>query len=232
MHIHRFFGDFDFSKKIIRIFDKEQINQIKNVLRLKISDSIILCDGELIEASARILNLKKDFFEIEILDIWQNKNEPSRLVRLFISVLKRENFELAVQKAVEVGVKEITPVITRHTAKLNFKKERLLKIIKEAAEQSGRGFLPKLNEVMVFERAISDFGKRQYNLFFDKRGEQFDAIFKEIKEVGIWIGPEGGWDEEEIKVAESNGFRVMKISNLILRSETAAAVASFLACKE
>ncbi|MDI6820713.1 MAG: RsmE family RNA methyltransferase [Patescibacteria group bacterium] len=231
MHIHRFFGDFDFSKRDIKIFDKEQINQIKNVLRLGADDYVILCDGELIEANAKIVNIKKDFIELKVLNVWQNKSESPRFVRLFLSVLRRENFEWAVQKAVEVGVKEIIPIITKHTVKLNFKKDRLEKIIKEAAEQSGRGFMPKLRDVIVFEQAVLKFNKDQYNLLFDKNGEQFDGVFKEINEVGIWIGPEGGWEDSEIKIAHNNDFRIMRLGNLILRSETATAIAVFLACK-
>ena len=80
----------------------------------------------------KILLLAKDKAELEILEIIKNKNESENHVNLYCSILKKENFELAVQKAVEVGVKEITPIITKRTIKLGLNTERLEKIIKEA----------------------------------------------------------------------------------------------------
>ena len=128
---------------------------------------MILCDGKLDEAVAKILLLAKDKAELEILEIIKNKNEPENYVILYCPILKKENFEIAVQKAVEVGVKEIVPIITARTVKFGLNKERLEKIIKEAAEQSGRGILPNLNEAIDFDKAIIEAkNKNEVNLFF------------------------------------------------------------------
>ena len=154
------------SKKEMSTNDTDFINQAKNVLRLKAGDKLILCDGNLNEAVAEIVNLNKESAELKILESYKNKNEPEKHVVLYCSVLKKENFEWAVQKAVEVGVKEITPTITARTVKLGLNRERLEKIIKEAAEQSGRGVLPKLNEAIIFDEAIKSSKENGLNLFF------------------------------------------------------------------
>ena len=129
----------------------------------------------------------------------------------------------------EVGVKEITPIITARTVKLGLNKERLEKIIKEAAEQSGRGILPRLNEAMDFDRAV-DLAKNSndLNLFFNIDGKNVQHSMSNISKIGIFIGPEGGWDEEEIKKAQSsNGFTIVGLGKTILRAETAAVIASY-----
>lgn len=229
MKIHRFIRNFDFSKKVITISDKEVCNQIKNVLRLGIGDKIILSDGRLNEAVVKITTLRKGEVAGEILKVNQNQNEPVVHVVLYCSILKRENFELVVQKATEVGVAEIIPLIAKRTIKLNLKRERLKKIIHEAAEQAGRGIVPFLGESRDFEEALKGAERNDINLFFDQSGQPFGQ--KKIEHgmrVGIWIGPEGGWDEEEIKLAKEKNFQIVSLGKLTLRAETAAVITSYL----
>src|SRR3989338_11038014 len=233
MRLNRFIGNFDLSKKELSITDTGFINQAKNVLRLKASDKIILCDGNLNEALAEIINLNKEFAELKILESYKNQNESDNYVVLYCPILKKENFEWAVQKAVEVGVKEITPIITARTVKLGLNRERLEKIIKEAAEQSGRGILPKLNEAIDFDEALKSAKENGLNLFF--QAGYLDIVHKwadRLKyrqcKIGVFVGPEGGWTEEEIKKAQSsNGFTIVGLGKTILRAETAAVIASY-----
>ena len=236
MRLNRFIGNFDLSKKEVSVNDADFINQAKNVLRLKYGDKLILCDGNLNEAVAEIVNLNKEFVELKILETYKNQNEPAspaggpeRNVILYCPILKKENFEWAVQKAVEVGVREITPIITARTVKLGLNKDRLEKIIKEAAEQSGRGILPRLNEAIDFDEAIKSAKENDLNLFFNIGGKNVQHSMSNISKIGIFIGPEGGWDEEEIKKAQSsNGFTIVGLGKTILRAETAAVIASYL----
>ena len=228
MKLHRFIGNFDLSKKEMSINDTDFINQAKNVLRLKIGDKLILCDGNLKEAVAEIVNLNKEFAELKILETYKNKNEPEKNVILYCSILKKENFELAVQKAVEVGVKEIVPIITTRTVKLGLNKDRLEKIIKEAAEQSGRGFLPVLGEPINFDEALKSAKENGLNLFFQAGYPPLGHSMSKFEKIGIFVGPEGGWTEGEIKIAQSNGFTIVGLGKTILRAETAAAIASYL----
>lgn len=230
MRLNRFFGNFEFLGKTIRIADAEILNQLKNVLRLKSGAEIILCDGKMNEALCMIADFGKDFIDLNILEINKNKSEPEKEIILYCSILKKENFELVVQKAVEIGVKKIVPIISAHTVKLGIKPDRLEKIIREASEQSGRGILPVLSEVLDFEKAVSGAKTNDFNLFFDASGKDFSEmkLLPENNKIGIFIGPEGGWSEEEIELAKKSGFQIASLGKLVLRAETAAIVASYL----
>lgn len=231
MKSHHFIGNFNLDKDYITVKDEELLNQIKNVLRLKKGEEVVLCDGNLNEAKALIFEMGGDFIEFHIIDRQKNQNEAERFVTLFCSILKRENFELVVQKATEAGVKEITPIITERTVKLNIRPDRLEKIIKEAAEQSDRGMVPLLNNVLELEESIIKV-KNDLNLFLDKSGSEIfkDASRLEYKgRINIWVGPEGGWTPQEIDLARSLGFKVIKLGNTTLRAETAAIIGSYLA---
>ena len=235
MRLNRFFVNENLKVGNIIVSDSDFINQIKNVLRLKAGDKLILCEGNSNEAVAEIANLKKEFAELKILESYKNKNEPAspaggpeKHVVLYCSVLKKENFEWAVQKAVEVGVKEITPIITARTVKLGLNRERLEKIIKEAAEQSGRGILPKLNEAIDFDEALKSAKENELSLFFQAGYPPLGHSMSKFEKIGVFVGPEGGWDEKEIKKAQSsNGFTIVGLGKTILRAETAAVIASY-----
>ena len=148
--------------------------------------------------------------------------------------MKKDNFELVVQKATEVGVKEIYPIISKRTVKFDFKKERMDKIIKEASEQSMRISLPILHQTIFFQEALKESSQNQLNVFCDLSSPLFSEILKEklipkkIDSLGIFIGPEGGWSEEEIHLAKDNNFLMVKLSDLVFRSETAAIIAVYL----
>ena len=229
MRLHRFIGHFDLNQKQIVVNSEDFVNQARNVLRLKVGDKLILCDGNLKEAVAEIVNLNKEFAELKIVETCKNENESEKNVALYCSVLKKENFEITVQKAVEVGVKEIVPIITDRTVKLGLNKERLNKIIKEAAEQSGRGILPNLNEAIDFDKAIIEAkNKNEVNLFFQIGYPPLGHSMSKFKKIGVFVGPEGGWTEEETKIAQSNGFTLVGLGKTILRAETAAMISSYL----
>jgi 16S rRNA (uracil1498-N3)-methyltransferase len=154
--------------------------------------------------------------------------EPTRNVTLYCSVLKRENFEWVVQKCAELGVKNIVPVIAGRTVKTGLKMDRLRMIAKEAAEQSGRGVVPEICEPMNFASALLEAKKNALNIFFHtKTGKHKDQ--RTMNTIGLWIGPEGGWTEQEAKQALDLGFQMGSLGMLVLRAETAAITATFCA---
>jgi 16S rRNA (uracil1498-N3)-methyltransferase len=228
MKQHRFIGDFNLSKSVIVSYNKELNNQIKNVLRLVIGEQVILSAGDEQEVLAEIENLNKDEVSFKVLEQRKNLAEADNFVTLYCSILKRENFELVVQKATECGVKEIVPIISARTVKTGLKSERLTKIIKEASEQSGRGLVPRLDEAISLSDALKSAKTNDLNLFFDASGEKLTQLVIG-KNIGIFIGPEGGWTDKEISLAKEHGCKIVSLGPLILRGETAAIVASYLA---
>lgn len=231
MKRHRFIGSFSFTSDTFVVQDPELVHQWTRVLRLQPNDEVILSDGTGKEARCAVVAVEKKRVSLRILEQMRNEREPERAVSLFCAVLKRENFELVVQKATEIGVKEIVPILTKRTVKLQTKTERLQKIAQEAAEQSGRAIIPVIHEPMTFAQAMTLAGENTMNLFFDLSPDALDTkkiIAKTQKRIGVFIGPEGGWDETEIAVAKQAGFRSASLGALTLRAETAAIVASYL----
>jgi len=231
MKLHRFFGNFDLEKGDIKTSDENLVHQLRNVLRMELGDEVLLLDGSGKEALASLGSLSKEHASFKVLGVREVEAEPEPEVTLYMSLVKRGNFERAGRNAVQVGVSRIASIETKWTVKEGLKEERLGKILKEAAEQSGRGRLPVLTEIGDFEAAVKDAKDNDLNIFFS-RGEALlkkEDLPEEIPErVGIFIGPEGGWSEEEVNMARDAGLLMAGLGGLILRSETAAMVAPFL----
>lgn len=231
MRLHRFMVDLKLQVGRVELRDEEAASQIRNVLRLRVGDSLILCDGNLGEATAKVLAYKGDRVELQIDDLKQNQNEPTVDVTLYCALLRKENFEVVVQKATELGVGRIVPLLTQRTVKLQTREDRLLKIAKEAAEQSGRGVIPEIAEALEFgAAAIHAKANHSKTFFFSIGSSEFriqTAGIKPSSKVGIFVGPEGGWDASEIETAKANGFELVGLGPLTLRGETAAIVATY-----
>ena len=229
MRQDRFFVNFEIQKGKIDISDREIFHQIKNVLRKRVGEKVILFDGKK-EGTAEIEKFLKEKIRIKILEVKKNQREPEIFVSLYCSILKKSNFEFVVQKATEIGAKEIVPIICKNTVKLGLKFERLKKIAKEAAEQSGRVSLPKIEKILDFKKAILRAKDSDLKILFDISGKDcFKIKIKPLKKVSIFIGSEGGWEKSEIEFAKKENFKILNLGKLNLRSETAAIVASFWA---
>lgn len=228
--IHRFIGAFEINAERLLIRDAEMIHQIKTVLRLKPGEQIVLADGGGREAGAEIKAVAGSGIEVAIIER-RPAFEPAKQVILYCALLKRENFEYVVEKAVECGAAKIVPLITARTVKLGYNLDRLKKIAREAAEQSGRGLVPEITAPIKLAAAMKTAGENDVNYFFDATGEDFSRAKSLAKTVGVWIGPEGGWEEFEIAAASQNGFLSAALGTLVLRAETAATVAVYLAAR-
>ncbi len=227
MRLHRFIGQFDLDNGELLVTDNELLNQWRNVLRLKTGDKLILCDGAGREAEAVISDMSKDGIRLMIESVDTPEREPHKKASLFCAVLKRENFELVVQKATELGISRIVPLLTERTIKTGFNRDRLEKIIKEASEQSGRSTLPELSEPLSFEKALETVIPQE-TIVFDLSGENTRTYNLETK-TSFFIGPEGGFSDKEVALARDKGVAIASLGSLTLRGETAAIVASYLA---
>ncbi len=239
MKLHRFIGLFDLKRAHLEIKDKEFVHQLARVLKLEVGERLILCDGQGHEAVYEIEALDQKTVALRIREERRpNAAEPSRHVVLYAAILKRENFEWAVQKAVECGVGEIVPVVSDRTIKKDVKRERLQEIAKEAAEQSGRGRVPIVHEPMSFHDALTHAKGNDRNVFLHltptplatshlrpspSEGEGLGV------RCGLWVGPEGGWSGEEAESARKAKWEIASLGPRVLRGETAAAVGVYLA---
>ncbi|MCX6757284.1 MAG: RsmE family RNA methyltransferase [Candidatus Nomurabacteria bacterium] len=227
MKIHRFIDNFDLSGNEIEITG-EIAHQMAKVLKLEIGEQVELCDGKGTNAQGKIKTLSKNSTIVEIEKI-SKEPHAQKSVSLFCAVLKKENFELVVQKATECGVDKIIPIITTRTIKMGLNMERLQKIAREACEQSQRSILPEVLEPMSFEESFEIAKLNNINIIFDASGEDLlEKITNNKNSSGIWIGPEGGWTPEEIKKTEENNFKKLSLGKNILRAETAAIIATYL----
>lgn len=227
MRLHRFILTLDLSADRLEVRDRETVNQVANVLRLGPGDRLLVCDGKGKEATVQLVDVGAAL-TVDVLDRHDVATESTVAVTLYCSVLKRENFELVVQKAVECGAARVVPVVTARTVKLGIKRDRAQKIAREAAEQSGRGIVPRVEEPMSLKEAIADAKGNDANIAFEL-GAPLLGSAKLGARVGVFIGPEGGWDDAEVEVLRAAGYHVAGLGPRVLRAETAAVVAVFLA---
>ena len=227
MRLHRFIGDFDLSQKTLAITDGEVVSQWRNVLRLVTGDTVLLCDGQGQEARAVILDINKSEARVNIESVETPEREARKKATLFCALLKRENFELICQKATELGIARIVPLITTRTVKTGFNRERIVKIIREACEQSGRTTIPELAEPITLAEAVINAAPGSA-AFFDLSGQELATEDYARDITSCFIGPEGGFTEEEVAAAKAAGLVIASLGKLTLRGETAAIVASYL----
>lgn len=228
MRLHRFYinekvGD----KNEIVISDFDLIHQLINVFRFGVGDKVILFDGSGFEFECEISTISKKEIKLNLLIKTQGKEVLNKNITLYLSLIKKSNFELAVEKCTEIGVTEIQPIISERSEKKDLNIERLNKIAKEASEQSGRVTLPKIFNILSLEEAVSQAVKEgRVCVVFDPSGEKHKTVSR--KDIAIFVGPEGGWTEKELALFKQNEFQIISIGENILRAETAAMAASSL----
>lgn len=228
MKIHRFIGDFDLNQKNIIVTDKTLIHQISRVLKLELGEKIALSNGDGLENIYTIKDINKNEVTLETNAKPITTPKTKVEVTLFMAILKKENFETVVEKATELGVKEIVPIITARTIKQNINIDRLQKIALEASELSGRGEVPKINEVANFDDILKRRGEFNEGWIME-RGEEKNKESDSVKTRAIIVGPEGGFTKEEIEKALSNGFEPVSLSPLTFRGETAGIIGTYIA---
>ena len=212
----------------------EETRHLRDVLRLRAGEIVQIFDGAGREFSCEIKQIEKRETALEILEEISPAAPVSNLdLTLAAALLKGEKFDLIVQKAVELGVTKLSPIATKRTdVKLEGAEkrvERWEKIALEAAKQSGRADLMKIEKPQHFEAFVKNPASLGgANLLFSERsGERFSAINAGEKITAL-IGSEGGWEDSEIEAAKNSGFQIVTLKGRILRSETAAIVVAAL----
>lgn len=232
--MHRFYVEQDQINGDSISIKGSDVNHIKNVLRMKQGDEIVICNGQGKDCYCIINKVSEQEVIAKINLIKDTGTELKSRITLFQGIPKKDKFELIIQKAVELGVYEIVPVMTsRVVVKLEDKKkeekklERWQAIAEEAAKQSGRGIIPAIKPVSSFFDAVKASKQMDLALIPYEKAENMqntrDILSKaaEHSSIGIFIGPEGGFDEEEIRLASENNIKPITLGKRILRTETA-----------
>lgn len=224
----------------IHIKDKD-VNHIKKVLRKNIEDEITICnENTKQDYLCKIINIEENEIICKILKELETNVESNIEVGIFQGLPKADKMELIIQKSVELGVHDITPIeMKRCVVKLqekdkNKKIERWQKISEVAAKQCGRNFIPKINNIEKLKE-ISEKIKDYDVVLVAYEEEKENTLKNELKllkkdnnennkkiKIAVVIGPEGGIDKEEIETLEKNGAKIITLGKRILRTETVA----------
>ena len=219
----------------------EDVNHIKNVLRLEKEEKICICNKEkAISFLCKIIDCNNEFVLCEIIEDIIDTTETNCYIHIFQGLPKSDKFEFIIEKCTEIGVKEITPVsMKRSVVKLDEKDKskkliRWQKIAEVAAKQSKRDNILKVNNVINFQNIFEKV--KDYDILLVAYEEEKENTLKsilnklksEIKDlkIAVIIGPEGGIDESEISSCKNNDFISVSLGKRILRTETAPLVIS------
>lgn len=233
--MNRFFVDKEqISEDKINIMGQD-VKHIRDVLRLKSDENIeIVSDGQCY--ICKILDIKSSNVYCKVIDKCNGKSEPPISISLFQGIAKGNKMDFIIQKSTEIGVKDIYPVITKRTiVKINNRKKEKSKmqrwnnIAEEAAKQSKRDSIPIVNDIISFKEMLNIL-KDEKNIIVPYEMENkvgLKEILKNLqgKRINIIIGPEGGFEEEEIEELRDIGGQVITLGPRILRTETAGIVA-------
>jgi len=195
----------------------EDFNHIKKVLRLGKGDKVTVCDGEGTDYLVEIEKIEDAVINTRIVEAMKNATEPPLKVTLFQGLPKSDKMDYIIQKAVELGINEIVPVITERTVvkmdeKSGSKKyERWNRISMEAAKQCNRGIIPKVGIPLSFKEALDNAKGSSLALIpYEKEtGIKLKEVLSSsssVEKVSVFIGPEGGFTETEIETAVSCGI--------------------------
>jgi 16S rRNA (uracil1498-N3)-methyltransferase len=226
--MHRFFlKNFEQIEDEIKIFDPEQVHQIKNVLRLKPGNEIAVFDSNGRQFLI-ILESLNDIIVGKVLKKIKKNIEPKIKITLYQSLLKKDNFEWVIKQGTGLGVNKFVPIITersivRQVSEEKFK--RWQKIAQEAAEQSGRIKIPEITQPINFKSIFKNISQeKSLNLIAQPNNRtRLKQVLakKKFGMVNLLIGPEGGFTLEEIKLAKKFGFLPFSFCPRILRAEFA-----------
>src|SRR3989338_2208503 len=230
--MHRFFLNQALDKEIIVIKDRAMVNQMRDVLKLRKGEKAAFFNSNPEQTGfdfiAELKNIEGNSAVFMFREKLENTREPSKKLILYQSLIKKDKFEWVLAKAAEVGVSEIVPIISARSEKKSLNNPRCQIILKETAEQSGRAIIPKLHNEINFEKAVLMAQNSGHKTYFADLSEKDNKIHGAgDRAANLFIGPEGGWEERELYAANRAGFVIVSLGRLVLRSETAAVVASY-----
>ena len=233
--MYRFFVNSEQLKEATVVLTGDDYNHIRNVLRMKNGEEVLLCDGGDKEYLCSITgyDIDEERVLLQVTDVFGNARELPTKITLFQGYPKGDKMETIIQKAVELGVYDVVPVMMKRcVVKLDEKKagkkvERFNAIALSAAKQSKRGCIPEVKEVMSLSKALGYAREMDLVILPYENAAGMEYARKVIKEVsgkqhiGVFIGPEGGFEASEVEQIEAMGGKKITLGHRILRTETA-----------
>ena len=241
--MHKFFTPKELINGDVAKIIGDDVKHIYKVLRISEGEKVTLNNCEGIEYLGKVISVSKQEVLIEILEKLEDNNESDIKIYLFQGLPKSQKMDLIVQKGTELGITEFIPTITHRVdvkLKGEFKKlDRLNRIALEAAKQSKRSIIPKVSEPIEFKEVLEKIDSLDLLIVPYENANNFgiktlinelrkDNATNTIKSVGIFVGPEGGIEEEEIERLKDKGAYIVTLGKRILRTETAGFVATSL----
>ncbi len=224
MRLHRFYVNEEIERTKTVIKDEQLIHQWRDVFRYNVGSEVILFDGGGMEYDAVIEKMNNREAELRLVSERKGITSGKRIT-LYQSLIKKDKMEWVVEKATELGVSKIVPIVSERSEKKSLNLERVRKIAIEASEQCGRANVPEMWKVVSLEEALKNCNNV---VVFDPSGATPPSapfFTKDRGETQIFIGPEGGWTEKELELFKQEGAQVLSLGPLTLRAETAVVVA-------
>lgn len=211
------------------------LNHMKNVLRMKLGEAVLISDGTGKDYNCQVETYTEGEGILEILSENEDSRELLSRIWLFQGLPKSDKMEVIIQKAVELGAAGVIPVATRNAVvKLDAKKaeskvRRWQAIAESAAKQSKRSYIPQVGAVMSLKEAFSYIEEQKFDLCMipyelEKGMDGTKQVLSRLasgQQIAVFIGPEGGFDEEEIRLALEKNVIPVSLGKRILRTETA-----------
>ena len=238
--MHRFYHSNPLDLNQIIILDEFSSHHALRVMRVKVDDFLVLFNGDGFEYRGRVSDINKKTINVEILSKEKNNSESPININLFQSISSNEKMDMVIQKATELGVSSIQPIFTsRSTIKLSLDrtKKRVIhwkQVSISACEQSGRSKIPTIKSPIEFDQISEGIKTNSLNLLLhpDNLEESSNLPNEYSGDINIFIGPEGGFSQDEVLLLKKQNCINIKLGPRILRTETAPlAIIAILQCK-
>lgn len=221
----------------------DEARHLRDVLRLKLGDEVYVFDGAGKEFHCAVEESRRDTAQLRVIaEVEPARPESPLALTLAVALLKGEKFDLVVQKATELGVSRVVPVVTkladirlRDESDANKRVARWQRIALEAAKQSGRAVVPRIVEPVSFESLLkTSSGEPEMSclMFSEREGQSLPEAMKQLptkaSRLTALVGSEGGWTNEELNAARQAGWGIITLGGRTLRAETAAIAVAVL----
>lgn len=225
MRLHRFYVAQPLGEDVV-IDNDSHVSQWTKVFRYTKGNFVILFNGDGHDYCYSIETISKKTASLVRISTSPSYIPEHRIV-LCMSLIKKDAFELVVEKATELGISSIIPIVTSRSEKKNLSFDRLTKIMQEASEQCGRGDVPVMAPITPLKEALEQLPKNAVpvTLTFDAKPLSEARTMLKTKDLYLFIGPEGGFGEEDLSILRSHSSKECSLGQTVLRAETAAIAA-------